>query len=191
MRASTIGVFLVPTFGLAVLVVSHLFGNARIDPSAQSSPQVPAADNPLQTPAESPQPQPIPSPTRRASPQRQTPCWRLAGIAPEAVNQRWHIEDNAKGKIGAVCTDPALTPEKKHEKIQEINDQTEHEIAKIIPAKQLEAFKACQAQRDEEKAKNQGAKKQKGLGPCGGVIPAQPGAAQHSNEHRPGNPKKQ
>ena len=110
----------------------------------------------------------------------------LAGIAPALVNQRWHIEDNAKGKISAVCTDPALTAEKKREKIQEINAETEQEIAKIIPAKQLEAFKACQAERDRENAKRPGAKGQKELGPCGGVIPPQPEAPSH--QHPPSNP---
>src|SRR5207248_2612895 len=82
----------------------------------------------------------------------------------------------------------ALTAEKKREKIQEINAETEQEIAKIIPAKQLEAFKACQAERDQENAKRQGAKGQKELGPCGGVIPPQPGAPAHQNQ--PGNPPK-
>jgi hypothetical protein len=104
------------------------------------------------------------------------------------VNQRWHIEDNAKGKINAVCTDPALTAEKRREKIREINGQTDQEIAKIIPAKQLEAFNTCQAERDQEKAKRQ-AKGQKELGPCGGVIPAQPEAPSH--QHPPSNPPNQ
>src|SRR5215472_3871084 len=179
MRASKIGFFAILTLSLAVSVVAYSLGSAR-----QSSPQAPA----VQAPAGPSQEQPVPLGPRRASAERQKPCWRLAGIAPELVNQRWHIEDNAKGKINAVCTDPALTAEKKRQKIHEINEQTEQEIAKIIPAKQLEAFKACQAERDQEKAKHQGAKVQKELGPWGGVIPGEPGMPQHPHEHQAGNP---
>lgn len=190
MRRSKIGVFAILALPLTVSVVAQSLGSARTDRSRQSSPQTPTAQSPPQAPSESAKPEAVPPGPRRATSQRQTPCWRLAGIAPAMVNQRWHIEDNAKGKIHTVCADPTLTAEKKREKIQEINEQTEQEIAKIIPAKQLEAFKACQAERDQEKAKRQGATVQKQLGPCGGVIPAQSGTP-HPHEHQPGSPPNQ
>jgi hypothetical protein len=180
MRASKIGVFAILALLLTAAVVAHSFGTAGLDRSPQSSPG-PAAEPPRQESA-----QPVPPRPRRAQPVRQAPCWRLAGVAPNMVNQRWHIEDNAKGKISAVCSDPALSAEKKRAKIQEINAETEQEIAKIIPAKQLEAFKACQADRDQENAKRRGAKGQKELGPCGGDIPPQPGTPAH--QHSPNNP---
>lgn len=190
MRASKIGFFAILTLPLTVLAAAYSLGSAGVDGFRQSSSQAPAAQPPLGAPAASSQ-QPVSSAPLRPSSRRQTPCWRLAGIAPEMVNQRWHIEDKAKGKISAVCTDPTLSPEKKREKIHEINEQTEQEIAKIIPAKQLEAFKACQAERDQETAKRQGAKAQKQLGPCGGVIPEQPGTPHQPHEHPPGNPANQ
>lgn len=115
----------------------------------------------------------------------------MVGVAPAAVNQRWHIQDNAKGKIAAVCDDASLTAEKKREKIQEINEQTDQEIAKIIPAKQVEAVKECEAEQDQERAKHQGAQRQKELGPCGGVIPAQPEAPKHSHGNQPSKPLNQ
>jgi hypothetical protein len=172
----------------AVPVLAQSSGNVRTDPTAQSSPQTPAAQPSPQAPAQSaPQPALPPSNHRTL---RHTPCWKVAGIAPEVVNQRWQIEDNAKGKISALCSDPALTPEKKRERIHQIDEQTAQEVAKIIPAEQLAAFKACQAERDQEKAKRKGATAQKELGPCGGVIPAQPGDPQHS-QHQPSNPPNQ
>jgi hypothetical protein len=58
MRASKVGAFLVPTLGLAVFAVSHSVGNARMDPSAHGSLQLPSADTAPQAPAESAQPQP-------------------------------------------------------------------------------------------------------------------------------------
>ena len=179
MHASKIGFFAILTLALTVSVLSYSLGSARVAPSRQSSPQTPAVQTPAQAPTES-------SPTGRRRAQRQTPCWRLAGISPELVNKRWHIEDNAKGKISAVCTDAALNAEKKREKIQEINGQTEQEMAKIIPAKQLEAFKSCQAEREQENAKRREANGEKELGPCGGIIPSEP-----SHQHQPANPPKQ
>lgn len=189
MRAARIGALAFLALPLTVSVVAHSLGSARVDRPPQSSPQAPPSQSPPQAPAQAAQPQPTPPAFGRASARRQMSCWRVAGIAPQLVNQQWRIEDNAKGKINAVCTDPALTAEKKREKIQEINGQTEQEIAKIIPAKQLEAFKACQAERDQEKAKRQGAKGERELGPCGGVIPAEPGGPSH--QHPPSNPPNQ
>lgn len=190
MRGLKIGVFAMLALPITVSVVAHSLGSAPTDQSRHSSPQTPTAQSPSQAPSESAKPQPVPPGPLRPTSQRQAPCWRLAGIAPEMVNQRWHIEDNAKGKIHTVCVDPTLTAEKKRAKIQEINEQTEQEIAKIIPAKQLEAFKACQAERDQEKAKRPGATAQKLLGPCGGAIPAQSDTP-HPHEHVPGNPPNQ
>lgn len=187
MRSSKIGVLAIVALPLTVSVVAHSLGSARMG-SRQSSPQAPAAQSPPQAPAQTAQPTPLVS--RRAYQRRQTSCWRVVGIAPAAVNQRWHIEDNAKGRIAAVCDDASLSAEKKREKIQEINEQTEQEIAKIIPAKQLEAVKECEAERDQERAKHQGAKTQKELGPCGGVIPAQP-EAKHSHGDQPSKPLNQ
>lgn len=170
MSGSKLGVFTSLALALTVSVVAHSLGTAPVGRSWQSSPT--AAQPAPQATSESASP-------RRANAQRQTPCWRVAGIAPQLVNQRWHIEHNAEGKISAVCTEPTLSAEKRREKIQEINLQAEQEIAKIIPAKQLEAFKACQAQRDQEKPKRQAATAENKLGPCGGVIPEQSDAPQH------------
>lgn len=173
MRASKLGVFALLALALTVSVVAHSLGTAPVGRSWQSSPT--ATQSAPQATSESAKPQAVPPGPHRASP----PCWRVAGIAPQLVNQRWHIEDNAKVKISAVCTEPALSPEKRRDKIQEINRQAEQEIAKIIPAKQLEAFKACQAEREQEKPKRQAATAEKKLGPCGGAIPEQSDATQH------------
>jgi hypothetical protein len=112
---------------------------------------------------------------------RQPPCWKEAGITPEMVNQRWQIEDNAKGKISAVCTDTSLSAEQRLAKIHEIHQQTDAEIAKIIPEKELTAFKACQAERDKEKASHPSKVPEKELGPCGGAMPS--GGAMSEHQH--------
>lgn len=114
-------------------------------------------------------------------------CWREAGIAPAKVNQRWKIEDDAKVRINEVCSQASLTPEKKRDRIHQIDNETQQEIAKIIPAQQLSAFNACEAKREQENAKHPGPIAQKQLGPCGGVIPAEPEPGAHSHEHAASN----
>jgi hypothetical protein len=173
MRVKRIGVPAVLTLASALAGLSQSSNRVQIDPSARSSPQDPAAQPSPQAPAES-----APSAAQFTRRGRQTPCWRIVGIAPEAVNQRWHIEDKAKGQIGAVCTDPSLAPEKKRDRIHEINQETEQEIAKIIPANQLAAFKQC-----EEKRKSPKTSGEKEVGPCGGIIPTQ-----HSHNPQPNKP---
>jgi hypothetical protein len=99
----------------------------------------------------------------------QPPCWRIAKISPDLVNQRWHIEDQGQAEIAAVCKDTKTAAKQKQEKIRAIHRETDEEIVKIIPADQLKAFDACQAGRDKDKPKASSAEKE--LGPCGGVIP--------------------
>lgn len=193
MRASKNRLFTTLTLPLTVSVVAYSLGSAPMEPSRQSSPQAPAAQSSPQAPSQTAQSQPPPPASRRAYPPRQLSCWRVVRVDPAAVNQRWHIQDNAKGKIASVCNDASLTAEKKREKIQEINEQTDQEIAKIIPAKQLEAVKQCESEQEQERAKHQGPKtqKEKELGPCGGAIPRQPEAPKHSHGNQPSKPLNQ
>jgi hypothetical protein len=108
-------------------------------------------------------------------------CWKQAGISPEQVNQRWHIEDRGKARIAGVCSDASTSAEQKRAKIDEINAETDQEVANLIPANQLQAFKSCQAELDKKRPKTPGEKE---LGPCGGVISqSAPAASDHT--HRP------
>jgi len=127
-----------------------------------------------QTSASSAQPsagaEPTPAPAVRARRQvRQAPCWAEAGMAPQMVNDRWKIEDQGKARISAVCSDSSLSPAQRHDKIQQIHAETDQEVARLIPSKQLQAFNACQAQRDQARPKPASEKE---LGPCGGVVGA-------------------
>jgi hypothetical protein len=151
--------------------------NTPAEPSGSSSAEatVPSLD---QIPGIPPGSRPI---VRGAQHDRR--CWKEAGIAPAKVNERWKLEDGAKVKINEVCSETSLTPEKKREKILQINEKTQQEIANIIPAQQLTAFNACEAKREQENAKHPGPIAQKQLGPCGGVIPSEPETGGHSHQH--------
>ena len=164
MRVSRSAVGAVLFMALALPSLSQANQNAPASSAEQSSPQAPAE----------------PHSANRA---RLALCWKQAGIAPAAMNQRWKIQDNGKARINEVCNDPTLTPEKRRDRIGQINEETDREIAKIIPAKQLQAFKACQAEQEKGKAKRPGSKPQRELGPCGGVIPEQPSTPEHSHQH--------
>ncbi len=83
------------------------------------------------------------------------------------VNRRWKIEDQSKVKIDAVCNDPATSAEQKRTKIEEIHTETDKEIAKLIPSKELQVFNSCQAALDKKRPKPA-----KVVGPCGGAIPS-------------------
>jgi hypothetical protein len=111
---------------------------------------------------------------------RQTLCWREAGLTPEMVNERWKLEDNAKTKISAVCTDSSLSADQRLAKIHEIHQETDAEIAKLIPEKELTAFKACQAEHDKQNA-SRDKTPHKELGPCGGVIPSNGAMSEHQH----------
>jgi hypothetical protein len=177
MRVMRSAVFAMVLVFMATHLLAQSTENTPAEPSGTSSaePTVPSLD---QIPGIPPGSRPI---VRGVQHDRR--CWREAGIAPAKVNERWKLEDGAKVKINEVCSEASLTPEKKRQKIGEINEQTQQEIAKIIPAPQLAAFNACEAKREQEKAKHPGPIAQKQLGPCGGVIPSEPEAGDHSHDH--------
>jgi len=114
---------------------------------------------------ESPGPAGNPAPRRRI---HETPCWRVAGLTANMVNQRWKIEEDAKEKIAAACDDESTNAQQKHEKIEQINAARDVALSNIIPSKELKALNACQAEREKSHPKPAGRKQ---LGPCGGVIP--------------------
>jgi hypothetical protein len=176
-----------------VLALPSLAQSAQKTPTTpleQSSPLASPAETTPQASAEPAQPQPAPPRAGTRRPARQSPCWRIAGISPSMVNQRWQIEADAKAKIGAVCSNDSLDPKQKADKLRQIDEQTTREIAKIIPAKQLGEFKTCQAERDREKAQRAGGTPHREIGPCGGAIPAKPSAAEHSHDHQLSSPSK-
>jgi hypothetical protein len=182
------GVMRSAVFAMVLLFIgTHLLAqsnqNTPPEPTGTSSAQPTVPTSMDQIPGIPPGSRPV-----VRGPQHDRRCWREAGIAPAKVNERWKLEDGAQVKINEVCSEASLTPEKKREKIHEINLQTQQEIANIIPAQQLTVFNACEAKREQENAKHPGPIAQKQLGPCGGVIPSEPAAGGHSHEHSAGKP---
>lgn len=162
-------------FALSLPLFAQAAGDAQ-QPAAQGSEQA-QPSNTTDQPQEAP-----PTAAQSTRPKHQSPCWRVAGIAPEMVNQRWKIEDDAKSKISGVCSDPSLGPDQKLSKIHEINAQTDEAITRLIPSSQLSAFKQCQAERKNEKSSRTSHTPHKELGPCGGVIPSSSSMGSHDHQ---------
>jgi hypothetical protein len=112
--------------------------------------------------------------------------YRRRAATRKSSSRGWNktAADDAKIKISGVCSDPTLGPDQKLGKIHEINQQRDDAITKLIPEKQLSAFKSCQAEREKENASRPKRTPERELGPCGGVIPG------HAHDHDMAKPSK-
>ena len=126
------------------------------------------------TPQDTPQVEDM-TPGRNVRARRPVNCWKEAGIAPNLINQQWKIRDQGKTRIAAVCNESSTSAQQKHDQIVRIDSDTEQAIAKLIPAKQLDAYKSCQA----AEAKKHPKSTEKELGPCGGDMPGESSHSEH------------
>jgi hypothetical protein len=107
------------------------------------------------------------TPATPASPRGTTPkkpCWQQAGISQSALQQRKQIEESTRSQVESVCSDSALTPQQKQQKIHQIHEQAQKEIAGAISPQQEAALKSCREGRGE--APHMGGV-HGGGGPCG------------------------
>lgn len=158
-RIGCVGLFLLTFCSLGLAQSSP--GNTRTAESSQ-----PAAQSANVGSAASAQPETAARARRRGHP---TPCWRQAGLTPDIVNQRWKLEDEQKTQIAAVCAEPSTSAQQKHQKIEQIQVETDQAIARLIPIKERKAFDQCQAELERSKPHATGDKE---LGPCGGMMPS-------------------
>ena len=99
---------------------------------------------------------------------KQEPCWQVAGISQEAMQQHKALEESTHSEIQSVCADSSLTPQQKREKIHQIHEQMRQKGESLITPQQQEALKSCREQRGEGKhmAGNKGMHHHGG-DPCG------------------------
>ena len=97
------------------------------------------------------------------TPTHKKPCWQQAGISQSALQQRKQIEESTHSQIESVCSDSALTPQQKQQKIHQIHEQAQKEAAGAISPQQEAALKSCRESRGE--APHMGG--MHGGGPCG------------------------
>jgi len=117
------------------------------------------------------------TPTRRGG---QEPCWKQAGIAPQAQQQRRQIEENTRAEVQSVCNDSSLSQQQKQAKIRQIHQQSRQQIEGLMNPQQRQAVESCRSQRSSSGGgglakiahKNGGG----GQGPCGSLTSSVPGA---------------
>jgi hypothetical protein len=113
--------------------------------------------------------QTVPSPaaprgTTPASPTHQRPCWQQAGISQSAMQQRKQIEENTRSQVESVCSDSALTPQQKQQKIQQLEQEAHTQVGGLITPQQGQALKSCRESRGEGPRPSG---MHGGVGPCG------------------------
>jgi len=102
---------------------------------------------------------------------KQEPCWQVAGVSKQAIDQKHSVELNAKSQISEVCADTSLSQQQKSEKIKEIHQQVKEQTSGLITAQQQESIKECSASRSKG-APVAAAPHPTHTGPCGEATPA-------------------
>lgn len=80
------------------------------------------------------------------------PCWKVAGISPEAMDRRRSIEQETHERVRQICGDSSLSDQQKREQIQATRQAANQEILGLTTQEQRAALKQCNQERAEEHA---------------------------------------
>jgi hypothetical protein len=97
---------------------------------------------------------------------RQQPCWQVAGISQQALQQHRQIEESTRSQVEAVCSNSSLSAQQKHEQIRQLHEQARKQMESLVTPQQEQALKSCREQRGGER-ENHGGMHRGGEGPCG------------------------
>ncbi len=75
--------------------------------------------------------------------QKPEPCWEEAGISKGVIEQRKSIQENTRSQIQAVCSEPNLSEQQKHEKIREIRQAAHDKVNAMISPAERQKLEAC------------------------------------------------
>jgi len=131
-----------------------------------------------------------PSPARPAGRRGGEPCWQQAGVQKSAIEELWSIQRETHSQIESICSNSSLTPQQKHQQVQEIREQAHQKIEGLITPEQQKTLVACRQARGEA---TPGVLSGAGGAGGGGCGEYQHGAAQPANggpgtSNRPANP---
>ena len=127
---------------------------------------------------------PAPRSTAPAAPGTQhgrQPCWQVAGISQQTLQQRRSVEENTRSQVQSVCANSSLSQEQKREQIRQIREQARKQIEGLITPQQEEALKSCREQRGSGENHGGGMHHGGGEGPCGDM----PAGNGHPNNPKP------
>lgn len=93
-------------------------------------------------------------PTRSSSAQRgrQQPCWQVAGVSQQVVQQHRQIEENMRSQVEAVCSNSSLTQQQKQQEIRQLREGAKKQVEALVTPQQEQAFRSCISSRAENRS---------------------------------------
>jgi len=73
-------------------------------------------------------------------------CFQKAGLDQSVMQELFSIQREARSQIQNVCSNTSLTPEQKHQQVEEIHQQTHAKIGGLITPEQQQELIACRQQ---------------------------------------------
>jgi len=114
-----------------------------------------------------------------------SPCLQRAGVDRSVMEQLMSIQRDMRSQVEGVCSNTSLSPDQKHQQVQEIHQQAEQKITSLITPQQKQELIAC---RQETHGGNHpgGGGELLGGGGCGGGG-MRAGERRGYNQQRSGN----
>jgi hypothetical protein len=106
---------------------------------------------------------PLPRPGVPATTTHKSPCWQQVGLSHSAMQQRRQIEESTRSQVESVCSDSALSPQQKQQKIHQLHEEAQKQVGALITPQQEQALKSCREKQGEAPHMGGG----HGAGPCG------------------------
>ena len=116
--------------------------------------------------------QTTPGSTGSAQRGRQQPCWQVAGVTQQALQQHRQIEENTRSQVEAVCSNSSLSAQQKQQEIRQLRENAKKQMGSLVTPQQEEALRSCRESRGEHH--NGGMRRSGGTGteaegPCGEI----------------------
>jgi TolA-binding protein len=117
---------------------------------------------------------------------RQQPCWQVAGVSQQALQQHRQIEESTRSQVEAVCSNSSLSQQQKQQQIRQLRENARKQMASIVSPQQEEALRSCRESRGEGRAA--GSRREGGsggaaaAGPCGEIPDTSSAKPSNSSE---------
>jgi len=90
------------------------------------------------------------APTPQARRGGAPPCMQQAGIDRSVMEQFTSIQREMHSQVQGVCSNTSLSPEQKHQQVQEIRRQAHQKMDGLITPEQQKKLTACRQERGEQ-----------------------------------------
>ena len=78
------------------------------------------------------------------------PCMQQAGIDRSVMEQFMSIQREMHSQVQGICSNTSLSPEQKHQQVQEIRQQARQKMDGLITPEQQKKLTACRQERGEQ-----------------------------------------